>query len=193
MSYEIIPIDNPDEEDPDVCLRLWREKWGGNSPWDLILSSDVQRGSDYKRFSVDTLNKGDLVEAYEAASWIVASLSLLEQTYGDFVRMAGEGDHSITIRDKFLENIAWFCSCLHTQVISKDWEAIAAVDLELASVRNRPARIGRNRRLVRPVPEIQHNAASMAVLVAQIHRHAFGCIHNAYGRQANVTARCGGS
>jgi hypothetical protein len=136
---------------------------------------------DYKRFPVDTLNKGDLVEAYEAASWIVASLSLLEQAYGDYVRMVGEGDGSKTIRRQFLEHLAWFCSCLHSQVTSGDWEAIAAVDLELASVRISPARIGRRRKTFRPFPEIEHRASSMACLIAGIHRHAFGNIHNGNG------------
>jgi hypothetical protein len=180
MSEQVLPVDDPDEYEPDVYLRMWREKWGENSPWDVILRGDCDSFDD-KRISLDAIHRADLFQAYEAASWIVASLANLEDAYGDYVWLVGQGDSSRVVRRQFLEHLAWFCLCLHDQVISGDWKSLAAVEWELASVRTRPARIGRRRYGARQLPEIDHYGPSMTGLTALIHRHAFRTIHMAEG------------
>jgi transposase-like protein len=192
MFEELLPVDHKAGIDPEEYLRLWREKWGDDSPANVIGRAWAEcMVSGARRFEVDSLNKGDLLAAYEAASWIVASLGQLQEIYGSYHLSVGNGDGSQAIHRQFLEDVAWFSYNLHTQASAGDWQAIAAVDLELASVRTAPARTGRRRQVQERVrPEMPRHASSMAALVAEFHLHAAMTIFDAGGMELlNVAMR----
>jgi hypothetical protein len=173
MPDEKIADEYPDDEDVEAYASWWNTRWGENSPWDQVWKPMCSLKFDSMSLTPETFGSGNLLEAYEAANWVVRALGFLQGAYHEYKFDLANCEGTWVLRQSLIEHVAWFTYNTFIQLKSGDWEAIEVVRFELASSRIRPARLGsRRRQRMTWAPARNIYAPSMAGLVLERQRSA---------------------